>query len=72
VLLPDEIAIRMLAHRQNIARFKALLKTELATVERDFIERRIAEEEIEVVRLRGENRPPRPLWLAFADRTSLC
>jgi hypothetical protein len=46
-----EITVRLQAHRQNIARYRSLLKTELTEVERGFIDRRIAEEEREVRRL---------------------
>ncbi len=49
--MPDEITIRLQAHRQNIARYRALLKTELTEIERAFIARRIDEEETEVRRL---------------------
>ena len=49
--MPDEIAIRLQAHRQNIARYRALLKTQLTEIERAFIERRIGEEESEARRL---------------------
>jgi len=49
--VPDEIAIRLQAHRQNIARYRALLKTQLTEIERAFIERRIGEEESEARRL---------------------
>ena len=51
-LVPEnEITIRLQAHRQNIARYRSLLKTELTEIERAFIDRRIAEEETEVRRL---------------------
>ena len=50
--VPDnEITIRLQAHRQNIARYRSLLKTELTGIERAFIDRRIAEEESAVRRL---------------------
>ncbi len=49
--MSDEITIRLQAHRQNIARYRSLLKTELTELERAFIDRRIAEEESEVRRL---------------------
>ena len=50
--VPDnEITIRLQAHRQNIARYRSLLKTELTEIERVFIDRRIAEEESAVRRL---------------------
>lgn len=47
----DVTTIQIVAHRQNIDRYKALLRTELTRLERDFIRRRIAEEEAEVRRL---------------------
>jgi hypothetical protein len=50
--VPDEIiTIKLQAHRQNIARYRSLLKTELTEVERAFIDRRVAEEETAVRRL---------------------
>jgi hypothetical protein len=47
----NEITVRLQAHRQNIARYRSLLKTELNEIERAFIDRRIAEEETQVRRL---------------------
>lgn len=47
----DVTTIQIVAHRQNIDRYKALLRTELTALERDFIRRRIAEEETELRRL---------------------
>jgi hypothetical protein len=41
----DENLARRLAHRQNIDRYRRLLDTNLSALERDFIERRITEEE---------------------------
>lgn len=35
----------LIAHRANIGRYRRLLKTHLAEHEREFIERRLAEEE---------------------------
>jgi hypothetical protein len=50
--VPDEIiTIHLQAHRQNIARYRSLMQTELTEIERDFIDRRIAEEEAEMRRL---------------------
>jgi hypothetical protein len=56
VVVTDEITIRAQAHRQNIARYKSLLKTKLTAIERAFIDRRITEEEAEVRRLRARAR----------------
>jgi len=47
----DEASAKLHAHRQNINRYRALLRTNLTMLERDFIERRIAEEEIKVAAL---------------------
>lgn len=47
----DVTTIQLVAHRQNIDRYKALLRTELTKLERESIRRRIAEEEAEVRRL---------------------
>ena len=50
--MPDEIiTIQLQAHRQNLARYRSLLRTELTEIERAFIDRRIAEEEAEMRRL---------------------
>lgn len=57
--MPDVRMIRISAHRQNIDRYRALLRTQLTALERDFIRRRIAEEEAELRRLSGE-------WIGLA------
>jgi hypothetical protein len=59
VVVTDEIAIRAQAHRQNIARYKSLLKTKLTAIERAFIDRRIVEEEAAVRRLSARARGAR-------------
>ncbi|MEK9278374.1 MULTISPECIES: hypothetical protein [unclassified Bradyrhizobium] len=41
----DENLARIRAHRNNIHRYRRLLKTRLAEIERQFIERRFAEEQ---------------------------
>ncbi|WP_439370185.1 hypothetical protein [Bradyrhizobium sp. DASA03120] len=40
----DENLARIRAHRNNIQRYRRLLKTRLSELERQFIERRVAEE----------------------------
>lgn len=40
----DENLARIRAHRNNIHRYRRLLKTRLSQLERQFIERRLAEE----------------------------
>ena len=52
--MPDLRTMRISAHRQNIDRYRALLRTQLTALERDFIRRRIAEEETELLRLNGD------------------
>jgi hypothetical protein len=44
----DETLAQFRARRQNINRYRSLLQTSLTEFERDFIERRIAEEEAAV------------------------
>ena len=56
--MSDEAAIRILAHRQNIRRYRGLLATPLTELERAFIGRRIAEEESEIRRLAARQYPP--------------
>jgi hypothetical protein len=41
----DQALAQFRAHRQNINRYRSLLKTSLTELEQKFIERRIAEEE---------------------------
>jgi hypothetical protein len=44
--LIDEKLARLRAHRNNIHRYRWLLKTKLSDVERQFIERRLGEERL--------------------------
>lgn len=41
----DENLARIRAHRNNIHRYRRLMKTKLSQLERQFIERRLAEEQ---------------------------
>jgi hypothetical protein len=43
----DERLARLRTHRNNIARYRRLLKTTLTYLERQFIERRLSEEQSE-------------------------
>lgn len=43
-MMLDENLARIRAHRNNIHRYRRLLKTRLSQLERHFIERRLAEE----------------------------
>ena len=43
----DERFARLRTHRNNIARYRSLLRTKLTDLERQFIERRLSEEQSE-------------------------
>jgi hypothetical protein len=43
-MMIDESFARLRAHRNNIQRYRRLLHTHLTQLERDFVERRLAEE----------------------------
>ena len=47
----DENIARLRTHRNNIARYRRLLQTKLTDLEREFIERRLSEEESDYERL---------------------
>jgi uncharacterized protein YPO0396 len=47
---------KILSHRRNIQRYGRLLATELTEIERQYLHRRIAEEQAELERLQSE--PP--------------
>jgi len=47
----DENIARLRTHRNNIARYRRLLRTKLTDLERQFIERRLSEEQSEYERL---------------------
>jgi hypothetical protein len=53
----DENLARLRAHRQNIERYRRLLETSLSVLERDFVQRRIAEEEAALDRLASDTFP---------------
>ena len=44
----DERFARLRTHRNNVARYRRLLKTHLTDLERQFIERRLSEEQSEL------------------------
>jgi hypothetical protein len=60
----DDMVLRtaqVLAHRRNIQRYGRLLATDLTDLERQYLHKRIAEEQVALDRLAMENdRPPRP------------
>jgi hypothetical protein len=55
-MLDDRFA-RLRTHRNNIARYRGLLRTNLTDLERQFIERRLSEERSEFELLSAGNLP---------------
>jgi len=55
-MMLDERFNRLRAHRNNIARYQGLLKTDLTDLERQFIERRLSEEQSEFELLQAASR----------------
>ena len=53
----DEEFARIRAHRNNIHRYRRLLKTQLSDLERQFIERRLSEETASLETLTSETFP---------------
>jgi hypothetical protein len=53
----DADLARIRAHRNNIYRYRRLLRTRLSDLERQFIERRLAEEQTALDALAGETFP---------------
>ena len=53
----DEDFVRIRAHRNNIHRYRRLLGTKLSDMERQFIERRLAEEETALKALAAQTFP---------------
>jgi hypothetical protein len=49
--MTEEQMTRMRTHRNNIYRYRHLLQTKLTELERDFIEKRLAEEQLNLERL---------------------
>lgn len=64
-MMIDEDLARIRAHRNNIHRYRSLLKTQLSDLERQFIERRLSEESLALEALSSQtfpiafNMPPR-------------
>jgi hypothetical protein len=50
-MMSDEQMARIRTHRNNIHRYRRLLLTKLTELERDFIEKRVAEEQSNLERL---------------------
>jgi hypothetical protein len=53
----DENLSLMRAHRNNIARYRKLLKTNLTDIERQFVERRMAEEQSSLEKIAASTFP---------------
>ena len=53
----DQDLARIRAHRNNLSRYRGLLKTKLSDVERQYIERRIAEEQAALKALAADALP---------------
>jgi len=53
----DEKLARLRTHRNNISRYRRLLKTQLTDCERQFIERRLSEERSAMERLAASTFP---------------
>ena len=57
IAMLDERFARLRTHRNNIARYQGLLKTDLTDLERQFIERRLSEEQSEFELLSADTFP---------------
>ena len=53
----DENLVRLRDHRNNIHRYRRLLATQLTDLERDFIERRLKEEQAAMAAISEETFP---------------
>ncbi|MDE2378339.1 hypothetical protein [Bradyrhizobium sp.] len=53
----DEDLARIRAHRNNIHRYRRLLRTKLSDLERQFVERRLAEEQTALAALAADTFP---------------
>ena len=53
----DENLARLRTHRNNINRYRRMLRTYLTPLERDYIERRLSEEEMALSRLADSTFP---------------
>jgi hypothetical protein len=57
--MTEETIARLRAHRNNIDRYRRLLKTQLSEVERQYLERRLSEEQSAMeIGSRAVERPP--------------
>ena len=56
-MMLDEQFVRLRTYRNNIARYRGLLKTDLTDLERRYVERRLSEEQSEFELLTTGNIP---------------
>lgn len=60
-MLDEDLAL-IRAHRNNISRYRRLLKTRLSDLERQFIERRLSEEQTALAALASNTFPVELTW----------
>lgn len=53
-MMTEEPFVRLRAHHNNIQRYRRLLETNLTNFERQFIERRLSEEQVAIETLAAE------------------
>ena len=56
MMIDEKLAI-LRTHRNNISRYRRLLKTNLTELEREYLERRLSEEHLALERLSGSTFP---------------
>jgi len=59
--MTEEGAARLRAHRSNIDRYRRLLKTKLSELERQYLEKRLSEEQATLVEIHLGSVDPRAL-----------
>jgi hypothetical protein len=65
-MMTDFRTAKILSHRRNIQRYARLLATELTELERQYLHKRIAEEQAELERLQTEPQSVEPVIEAHA------
>jgi hypothetical protein len=58
MMMIDQQLARLRAHRRNIQRYRNLLQTSLTTLEREFVEKRLIEEQSNLESLASLTRQP--------------
>src|SRR5262245_49516644 len=59
--MTEEGIARLRAHRRNIDRYRRLLETKLSEIERQYLERRLSEEQATMVEIHVQSVDPRTL-----------